>query len=111
MSEIASALSAAQWQAVLSRADELRSLRAGFENVPFSSHALAALFLFEQPFGFSPQDVVDEEEVAGYCDAMVTQNEVSGDVARADAFRQLADRHRIRAEKIAALLPPPGVTR
>ena len=103
---ITAALSPAQWTAVLARADELTSLRAGFENVPFSSHALAALFLYDQPFGFSAQDVVDEREVADYCDMMSRQHGAAGDVAKSSAFSELAERHRTRAAKIAALLPP-----
>lgn len=103
---ITPALSPAQWSAVLARAGELASLRAGFESVPFSSHALAALFLYDQPFGFSAQDVVDEREVADYCDMMSRQHGATGDAAKSSAFGELAERHRVRAAKIAALLPP-----
>ena len=100
------ALSPAEWAAVLTKSDELNALRAGFGSTPFSSHALAALFLFQQPFGFTAQDVIDEREVAAYCDAMAAKHTAGGDEATSIAFRDLGSRHRERAEKIAALLPP-----
>jgi hypothetical protein len=68
-------------------------------------HALAALALYEQPFGFSTQDVEDEREVAEYCEAMARQIADTGDDATSLTFRSLAERHRARASKIAALLP------
>ena len=100
------ALSPAEWAAVLTKHEQLVALRAGFGNTPFSSHALAALFLFEQPFGFTAQDVIDEREVADYCDMMAARHTASGEEQRAIAFRDLGGRHRERAAKIAALLPP-----
>ena len=69
-------------------------------------HALAALALADQPFGFSAQDVEDEREVAEYCGAMARQLGEAGDEATATTFRLLGERHRARAAKIAALLPP-----
>ena len=68
-------------------------------------HALAALALLDQPFGFTAQDVEDEREVADYCDAMARQLAEAGDEPTAATFRHLAERHRGRATKIAALLP------
>lgn len=100
------ALTPAEWAAVLSKHDDLVALRANFGNTPFSSHALAALFLYDQPFGFTAQDVIDEREVAAYCDAMANKHAAGGDEATSVAFRNLGERHRERAEKIAALLPP-----
>ncbi len=102
----APALTPAEWAAIITKHEELVALRAGFGNTPFSSHALAAIFLFEQPFGFTAQDVIDEREVAAYCDAMAAKHDAGGDVGTATAFRDLGGRHRERAEKIAALLPP-----
>lgn len=104
--EIAPALTPAEWAAVLTKHEQLVALRAGFGNTPFSSHALAALFLFEQPFGFTAQDVIDEREVAAYCDAMAAKHAAGGDESTSIAFRDLGGRHRERAAKIAALLPP-----
>jgi hypothetical protein len=69
-------------------------------------HAVAALALHGQPFGFSQQDVDDEADVAGYCEAMARQSAEIGADAQASTFRMLALRHRVRAAKIAALLPP-----
>jgi hypothetical protein len=100
------ALSPAEWRAVMSRQGELLNLRESIGRTPFSSHALAALFLFDQPFGFSAQDVIDEREVAAYCAAMATRHTEAGDEKTATTFRDLGARHAIRAEKIAALLPP-----
>ena len=70
-------------------------------------HALAALALAEQPFGFTAQDVEDEREVAEYCEAMARQLEEAGDETTSTTFRHLGERHRGRASKIAALLPTP----
>jgi hypothetical protein len=100
------ALSPAEWRAVMSRQGELLNLRESIGRTPFSSHALAALFLFDQPFGFSAQDVIDEREVAAYCAAMAARHTEAGDERTATTFRDLGARHAIRAEKIAALLPP-----
>lgn len=109
MDEIEPALSPAQWTAVLQRADHLAELRAGFGNMPFSAHALAAILLYEQPFGFTAEDARDEREVAAYCDSMAAKLAEAGDDATAGTFRELAGKHRVRAAKIAALLPPEGV--
>ncbi|MHB0948141.1 MAG: hypothetical protein ACYC3Q_00130 [Gemmatimonadaceae bacterium] len=103
---IAPALTPAEWAAIITKHEELVALRAGFGNTPFSSHALAAIFLFEQSFGFTAQDVIDEREVAAYCDAMAAKHDAGGDAGTATAFRDLGGRHRQRAAKIAALLPP-----
>ncbi len=72
------------------------------------THAIAALLLHEEPFGFTRQDVQDEEEVSEYCAVMAAKNREAGDAATAAKFEMLGGRHRERAEKIAALLPPPG---
>ncbi|GAC1651872.1 MAG: hypothetical protein NVS4B3_13280 [Gemmatimonadaceae bacterium] len=100
------ALSPGEWVGVLAQADQLLAIRAGISGTPFSVHALAALFLYDQPFGFAADDVIDERGVAAYCDAMATRHETEGDGVSATSFRGLARRHRLRAEKIAALLPP-----
>src|SRR5688500_8660066 len=109
--DVPSALPPEQWAAVLGSADALDQLRARFAELPFSMHALAALLLYEQPFGFTDEDVGDEREVAEYCEVMSGQHAARGDVKRAAQFFELASRHRRRAEKIQALLPPiaPGV--
>jgi hypothetical protein len=105
----APALSPAEWNGVLLQQDGLAHLREQFGKLPFSAHAIAALLLFEQPFGFTQQDVQDEEEVSAYCEAMSAQHRDAGDRATAAKFELLGGRHRERAMKIAALLPPPGV--
>jgi hypothetical protein len=104
--ELRPALSPAEWHAVMSRQGQLLSLRESIGKTPFSSHALAALFLFEQPFGFTAQDVIDEREVAAYCAAMAARHAEGGDERTSQTFRELGERHAIRADKIAALLPP-----
>ena len=106
MSDVAPALSAAEWSGVLGQHDGLKHLREQFGTLPFSTHAIAALLLYEQPFGFTQQDVTDEEEVSEYCAVMAAQNRRSGDVATAAKFELLGSRHKERAARIAALLPP-----
>ena len=101
------ALSAAEWTGVLAQQDGLAHLREQFDSLPFSSHAIAALLLYEQPFGFSRQDVQDEEEVSEYCAVMARHHRETGDQATAAKFELLGGRHHERAVKIAALLPPP----
>ena len=100
------ALSAAEWNGVLLQKDGLAHLREEFGKLPFSSHAIAALLLYDQPFGFTRQDVQDEEEVADYCAMMAAQNRNAGDLATAAKFELLGGRHKERAAKLAALLPP-----
>ena len=100
------ALSAAEWQGVLHQKDGLAHLREEFGKLPFSSHAIAALLLYEQPYGFTRQDVQDEEEVSDYCAMMAAQNRDAGDLATAAKFELLGGRHKERAAKLAALLPP-----
>jgi hypothetical protein len=105
-SPIPPALSAAEWAGVLANRKSLDSLRDHFLDTPFSPHALAALFLYDEPHGFSAQDVEDEREVANYCRMMAQQHTETGNTETADTFRRLGERHEIRAAKIAALLPP-----
>jgi hypothetical protein len=100
------ALSAAEWNGVLLQKDGLAHLREEFGKLPFSAHAIAALLLYDQPFGFTPQDAQDEEEVSAYCAVMAAQNRDAGDHATAAKFEMLGGRHKERAERIAALLPP-----
>ncbi|MFL5520680.1 MAG: hypothetical protein ACJ8B6_07070 [Gemmatimonadales bacterium] len=101
------ALSPAEWQGVLHQKDGLAHLREEFGKLPFSSHAIAALLLYDQPFGFTRQDVQDEEEVSDYCAMMAAQNREAGDLATAAKFELLGGRHKERAARLAALLPPP----
>ena len=101
------ALTAAEWNGVLRQQDGLAQLREQFAQLPFPPHAIAALLLYEQPFGFTQQDAQDELEVSDYCAVMARQNRELGDQATAAKFDMLGRRHRERAEKIAALLPPP----
>jgi hypothetical protein len=103
---IAPALSAAEWTGVLTQQDGLAHLREQFGTLPFSVHAIAALLLYEQPFGFTQQDVQDESEVSEYCGVMASHHRETGDQATAAKFAMLGQRHRERAAKIAALLPP-----
>jgi hypothetical protein len=103
---ISPALSAAEWAGVLANKKSLEAIRDHFLDTPFSPHALAALFLYDEPFGFSAQDVEDEREVAAYCRMMVKQHVEAGNAETADTFRLLGERHEVRADKIAALLPP-----
>ena len=104
--EFPPALSAAEWAGVLAQHDGLAHLREQFATLPFSMHASAALLLYEQPFGFSHQDVQDEEEVSEYCAVMARHHRETGDQATAAKFALLGGRHRERAVKLAALLPP-----
>jgi hypothetical protein len=62
--------------------------------------------LYGQAFGFSQQDVDDETDVAAYCDRMAAEHDLAGNAAAAGTFRTLGERHRLRAAKLAALLPP-----
>ena len=103
---LAPALSAAEWQGVLHQADGLAHLREEFAKLPFSAHAIAALLLYDQSFGFTRQDVQDEQEVSDYCAMMSAQHRDAGDQATAAKFALLGERHRERAAKLAALLPP-----
>jgi hypothetical protein len=105
-SDITPALTAAEWAGILANRERLDALREEFLDTPFSGHALAALLLYGEPYGFSAQDVEDETEVAVYCDRMAAEHEAAGNGGVAATFRQLAERHRVRATKIAALLPP-----
>ncbi len=100
------ALSAAEWHGVLHQKDGLAHLREQFGRLPFSAHAIAALLLYEQPYGFTQQDVQDEDEVSDYCAVMAAKSHDSGDAVTAAKFELLGARHRERSEKIAALLPP-----
>ena len=102
------ALSASEWTGVLDQQDGLVHLREQFGKLPFPPHAIAALLLYDQPFGFTQQDVTDEDEVSEYCAVMAAQNRQAGDVATAAKFELLGGRHRERSRRIAALLPPAG---
>jgi hypothetical protein len=104
--EITPALSAAEWNGVLAQHDGLAHLREQFGKLPFSVHAIAALLLYEQPYGFTHQDVQDEAEVSEYCAVMAKHHRDAGDQATSAKFAMLGARHRERAAKIAALLPP-----
>ena len=105
-SDITPALSRAEWAGVLANRAQLAAIREQFLDTPFSGHALAALLLFEEPFGFTAQDVDDEVQVAAYCAAMAEEQRAAGQAGAAATFRLLGERHRERAAKIAALLPP-----
>lgn len=102
------ALTPAEWSGVLTQQDGLAQMRQQFAGLPFSTHAIAALLLHDEPFGFARQDVQDEEEVSEYCAVMAAKNRHAGDEATAAKFEMLGTRHHERAAKIAALLPPPG---
>ena len=104
------ALSAAEWNGVLLQKDGLAHLREEFGKLPFSAHAIAALLLYDQPFGFTRQDAQDEEEVSAYCAVMAAQNREAGDKATAAKFELQGARHKERADRIAALLPPADAT-
>ncbi|MBC7788726.1 MAG: hypothetical protein H7Z74_02160 [Anaerolineae bacterium] len=108
ISNLMPALTPAEWAGVLAKRANLEAIRDQFLDTPFSPHAVAALLLYEQPFGFSAQDVEDETQVAAYCDVMAGENELAGKSAEAATFRMLGGRHQERAERIAALLPPMG---
>jgi hypothetical protein len=102
------ALGPAEWATILATRDQLDDLREGLLDTPFSPHGIAALMLYDQPFGFTRQDVIDEEEVAVYCERMEREHEAAGNREIAATFRSLGPRHRDRAARIAALLPPPS---
>jgi hypothetical protein len=105
-SDITPALSRAEWAGVLASREQLDGIREQFLDTPFDGHAVAALLLFEQPFGFTAQDVDDETQVAAYCAAMAKEQDALGNASAANVFRELGPRHAERAAKIAALLPP-----
>lgn len=107
-SNITPALSRAEWAGVLANRTQLAAIRDQFLDTPFSGHALAALLLFEEPFGFTAQDVDDEVQVAAYCAAMAEEQRAAGNEGAAATFALLGERHSARAARIAALLPPPG---
>lgn len=97
---IPAAMSAEEWKEAL----ELIRDKNKHGELKLSIHGTAALALYGQPYGFSQQDVDDEIQVAEYCETMARQQE--GSPAGA-TFRLLGERHKVRARKIAALLPPP----
>lgn len=105
-SNAAPALSPGEWAGVLKNHEQLDAIREQLLDTPFSAHAVAALLLYGEPFGFTKEDVDDEFQVAGYCASMAAQLEGSGHADTATTFRQLGERHKVRAAKIAALLPP-----
>jgi hypothetical protein len=105
-SDITPALNRAEWAGVLANREQLAAIREQFLDTPFSGHALAALLLFEEPFGFTAQDVTDEVDVAAYCARMAAEQRTAGQAGAAATFELLGARHRERAAKIAALLPP-----
>lgn len=104
--DLTPAMSVAEWAGVLRNREQLNGIREQLLDTPFSAHAVAALLLYEEPFGFSAQDVDDEVQVAEYCAAMAKQLAIGGQPETADTFRMLGIRHAERARKIAALLPP-----
>ncbi len=104
--DISPAMSAAEWAGVLKNREQLESIREQLLDTPFSAHAVAALLLYDEPFGFTQQDVEDEAQVAAYCASMANQLELGGQKETADTFRLLGERHKVRAVRIAALLPP-----
>ena len=106
-SDITPALNRAEWAGVLANREQLAAIREQFLDTPFSGHALAALLLFEEPFGFTAQDVADEVDVAAYCAKMAEEQRAAGQDGAAATFALLGERHRGRAARIAALLPPP----
>jgi hypothetical protein len=102
VTHIPAAMSPEEWKEVLDL------IQAGKQNgqtsqLQLTMHGTAALALYGQPYGFSQQDVDDEIQVAEYCETMARQQE--GTAAGA-TFRLLGERHKVRALKIAALLPP-----
>jgi hypothetical protein len=105
-SDITPALTRAEWAGVLANREQLAAIREQFLDTPFSGHALAALLLFEEPFGFTAQDVADEADVAAYCARMAEEQRAAGQAGAAATFELLGERHRGRAVRIAALLPP-----
>lgn len=100
------ALTPAEWAGVLGNQEQLSAIREQLLDTPFSAHAVAALLLYGEPFGFTAQDVDDETQVAGYCASMAEQLDAAGQRDTANTFRLLGERHKQRAAKIAALLPP-----
>jgi hypothetical protein len=107
--DVTPALTAAEWAGVLARRAQLDEIREQLLDTPWSSHAVAALLLYGEPFGFTAQDVEDEAQVADYCKAMAKQLDGTGQKETAATFRELGERHTIRAGKIAALLPPKSI--
>ena len=96
---VAPALTAAEWNGVLRQQDGLAQLREQFGQLPFPPHAIAALLLYEQPFGFTQQDVQDEDEVSAYCAVMAKQQPRGGRHQTAAKFEVLGGRHHERARE------------
>lgn len=76
------------------------------EMYPPTYHRIAALALYGQPFGLTHEDVTDEREA--YTDAvrLARQAQDAGDEVTRLRYVERARRHRHRADRIAALLPP-----
>lgn len=73
----------------------------GYEYSMERPHAIAAICLHEQPFGFTPADLADMEE------AISAQSQVCGEFCTGSCEHDAtAARLRLVAAKIAALLPP-----
>jgi len=104
--DITAALTPGEWAGVLANREHLTAIREQFLDTPFSAHALAALLIYDEPFGFTQQDVEDETQVAAYCAAMSAELLRNGQDVSSTTFRLLGERHSERAAKIAALLPP-----
>lgn len=69
-------------------------------------HGIAAAALHDQPFGFTREDVVDEHQA--YHDAVMLARHFqdSGMERERLACKERARRHKERADRIEALLPP-----
>lgn len=73
---------------------------------PENRHAIAALCLHGQPFGFTQQDVIDERLAYVNLVTLARQAQEMGDESMRLARIEQSRRHYERAAKIAALLPP-----
>lgn len=91
------------------------ALIVGYEGAPVIAwpagkerHALAALALYGQPFGLTRQDVQDERMAAEQYEQSAERYRKEGGPATMtfEAHSALAARHRNRADRIEALLPP-----
>ena len=76
---------------------------------PPDFYAAAAIALYGQSFGFTQEDVNDEKAAENDCLRLARQAQDKGDELERYRFVGRARRHKGRANRIEALLPPEAV--
>jgi hypothetical protein len=100
MSDIQPALTTEEWALYNS---PRRRIPVGVKQRP---HAAAAIALHGQPFGFTQEDVRDERNAENDCARLARQAQDGGDELERYKFVGRQRRHKERADRIEALLPP-----